>query len=206
LLQQHRKQLHIQNNLLETPFDHNARQHTTQGISYQQISAQKIIFCDGVSGTSNPYFRLLPFAINKGQALIVSIPDLPSKYMYKHGLTIVPWQNGLFWIGSTYEWNYTNDLPSAEFRAKTAAQLTQFLRLPFTIIDHIAAERPANIERRPFVGLHPKYNNIGILNGMGTKGCSLAPYFAKQLTDLLITGAPINPQASINRFSNILSR
>jgi hypothetical protein len=49
-------------------------------------------------------------------------------------------------------------------------------------------------------------DNIGILNGMGTKGCSLAPLFAKELAENLVYGKTLNPEADINRFRKILSR
>jgi glycine/D-amino acid oxidase-like deaminating enzyme len=78
--------------------------------------------------------------------------------------------------------------------------------MPFETVEHLAAVRPANMERRPFVGLHPISSSVGILNGMGTKGCSLAPYFAKQLTDHLVDQTPILPLADVQRFSKILSR
>ena len=86
------------------------------------------------------------------------------------------------------------------------AELNQWLQLPYDIVDHIASERPANRERKPFVGLHPIKKNIGIFNGMGTKGCSLAPYYAAELTNHLIHQTPINPLADVQRFKNILSR
>jgi hypothetical protein len=41
---------------------------------------------------------------------------------------------------------------------------------------------------------------------MGTKGCSLAPYFAKQLVDKLKGEGNINPLADIKRFEKILTR
>jgi glycine/D-amino acid oxidase-like deaminating enzyme len=56
------------------------------------------------------------------------------------------------------------------------------------------------LERRPFVGLHPQNPRLGILNGMGTKGCSLAPYFARQLVRHLLYKEPIHPEASVSRF------
>ena len=52
--------------------------------------------------------------------------------------------------------------------------------------------RPAAVERRPFVGVHSLYNQIAILNGMGSKGCSLAPWFAKELASNLISNKTIN--------------
>jgi glycine/D-amino acid oxidase-like deaminating enzyme len=164
------------------------------------------IFCDGVAGFENPYFKNLPYSRMKGEALIVSIPNLPRKNIYKQGFNIVPWKEDLWWVGSSYEWQFEHTEPTEAFRKKMEVQLNSFLNLPYTIIDHIAAERPANMERRPFVGLHPIHKNIAILNGMGTKGCSLAPYFAHELTEHLVNQKPINPLANVQRFSKILSR
>jgi glycine/D-amino acid oxidase-like deaminating enzyme len=175
-------------------------------ITYQNITAQKIIFCEGTAGFDNPYFRLLPYARNKGQALIAAIPGLPRTHIYKQGITIVPWKEGLSWIGSTYEWDFTDLQPSPEFRHKTAAQLKHWLKLPFEITDHLASERPANMERRPFVGLHPVATSVGVFNGMGTKGCSLAPYFSKEFANFLVHNSPLTPQVDVRRFSKILGR
>jgi glycine/D-amino acid oxidase-like deaminating enzyme len=122
-------------------------------------------------------------------------------------MMIVPLpQTGLFWVGASYQWEYQDPNPSQEFREKMEAFLRSFLKLPFSIVDHLSSIRPASLERRPFVGMHPKFPRLGILNGMGTKGCSLAPYFAKQLSDHLIHGTSIEPLADIKRFTRILSK
>ena len=92
-------------------------------------------------------------------------------------------QKDLFWIGSNYLWEFPDDNQPNNSGTQTELLLKTWLKVPFKIADHKASVRPANIERRPFIGFHPAYKNIGILNGMGTKGCSLAPFFAKQLTE-----------------------
>jgi glycine/D-amino acid oxidase-like deaminating enzyme len=46
---------------------------------------------------------------------------------------------------------------------------------------------------------------LGILNGTGTKGVTLAPYFARQLADHIVHGAPILPQADVARFRRLLN-
>ena len=84
--------------------------------------------------------------------------------------------------------------------------LKNWLKIPFTITEHFCSIRPATLERRPFVGFHPLHPNIGILNGMGTKGCSLAPFFARQLVDNICYNNPINREVDIKRFEKILSR
>ena len=48
--------------------------------------------------------------------------------------------------------------------------------------------------------------NVGILNGMGTKGCSLAPYFANQLMQHLINNSSLLPEVDILRFAKTLSK
>jgi glycine/D-amino acid oxidase-like deaminating enzyme len=118
----------------------------------------------------------------------------------------VPWHHGLFWIGSSYDWDYKDVNPTPAFRKKTEEHLKYWLKRSVIIVDHVAAGRPANVERRPFVGLHPRYKSVGILNGMGAKGCSLAPFFAKQLTDHLLNGTAIYADADVKRFEKILMR
>jgi glycine/D-amino acid oxidase-like deaminating enzyme len=184
------------------------------GIRYRDIEARRIVFCDGAGGVGNPYFSRLPFAPNKGEALIVEIERLaaaaaafaPVKTIFKKGMSIVPWREGLFWVGSSYEWEFAHPEPTEAFRRRAEAVLREWVKMPFKILEHWASVRPATLERRPFVGFHPSQPAVGILNGMGTKGCSLAPFFAQQLARHIADGSAIMPEADVRRFSKILSR
>ena len=195
----------ISAHFIEDYFDVAAMTITEHGVAWKNISAEKIIFCDGLNTMNNPYFKSLPFVPNKGEALIVKIKGLAPTNIYKTNITIVPWKDDLFWVGSSYEWSFSDALPSQGFKDKMIAALNAVLKLPYEVIDHLVGIRPANTERRPFVGLHPNYPQMGICNGMGTKGCSLAPYFAKQLLDHIENGTKIEPEADIKRFTSILS-
>ncbi|MEO6917097.1 MAG: FAD-dependent oxidoreductase, partial [Chitinophagaceae bacterium] len=121
-------------------------------------------------------------------------------------ISIVPWQDGLFWVGSSHEWNYAEDGPTETFRERTLALLRSFCKLPVRLVDHLAGIRPATLERRPFVGFHPLYPQVGIFNGMGTKGCSLAPHFAGDFVRSLKAGSALMPEVDVKRFSGVLSR
>jgi glycine/D-amino acid oxidase-like deaminating enzyme len=207
LLPAWRQHLKSRNHLLEEELDLSLLSVTNEKAVYKEITADKIIFCDGASGFDNPYFKLLPFAPNKGEILIVEIPDLPDHNIYKKGMLLAPLaEKGLFWVGSSYEWEFADAGPTNKFREGTEQFLKSWLKVPFKIVDHKAGVRPATLERRPFAGFHPLHKNIGILNGMGTKGCSLAPYFAKQLADHLIFDSPIQKEADVKRYHKILGR
>jgi len=207
LLPAWRSHLTNKNILIEENFDIAELKVEEDKIHYNDITATKIIFCDGTSSFDNPFFKPLPFAPNKGEALVTHIPGLPGEHIYKKGLMIVPMADkDLFWIGASYIWDFDNADPTDAFRHSTEQALKQWLKIPFTIEEHRSGLRPATLERRPFVGFHPVHSTAGILNGMGTKGCSLAPFFAKQLTDNLVYQLPIAKDADVKRFSKILSR
>lgn len=202
-----RTQLKQKQQLLEEEFELPELHIAEEKITYRNITAGKIIFCDGNSSVLNPYFSRLPFAPNKGEAIVAEIPELPAQNIYKKGLMLVPLATpGLWWIGASYEWEFSNDQPTEAFLQKTQFLLKSWLKVSFDIKEQICGIRTATLERRPFVGIHPVHKRIGILNGMGTKGCSLAPYFARQLTDHLLYDQPVIAEAAINRFSRILSR
>lgn len=190
--------------LLEETFDTRDLQVHDDRIVYRDITAEKIILCDGPFSPSNPWFGMLPFAPNKGEALVIRCPGLEGRELYKKGLLLAHLDGDLFWAGTSYEWDFHDDRPSAGFRERTIAQLRQWLKHDFTVEDHLASLRPATIERRPFVGIHPHFPAIGILNGMGTKGCSLAPWFSGQLVSHLTKNTPILPEADVSRFRRIL--
>ncbi|MGK2860438.1 MAG: NAD(P)/FAD-dependent oxidoreductase [Chitinophagaceae bacterium] len=209
LLPAWRSQLQTDGYLLEETFDISQLKIETEKITYKNIIARKIIFCDGAGSFENPFFNLLPFAPNKGEALVLHIPDLPDQFIYKKSMLLTPItanEENLFWVGSSYIWDFENADPTAAFRENTEQMLKQWLKIPFHVVEHRSGLRPATLERRPFVGLHPTHNSVGILNGMGTKGCSLAPYFAKQLADHLIYQIPVAKDADVKRFSKILTR
>lgn len=206
LLTHWRKHLQAHNSLLEERFECLGYRIENGLVYYKDIVAEKVIMCDGAAGINDPYFKRLAYGLTKGEALIVEIPDLPPTNIYKQGYSIVPWKDGLFWIGSTFAREYDDLQPTQAFRESVEQQLNSWLKLPYKIVDHIASQRAGTIERRPFVGLHPEHNEVGIFNGMGTKGCSLAPYFANEFTRHLLYGEPINELADVRRFEKILTR
>ena len=114
LLPAWRHQLIEKKLLLEEEFEIEELKIGNKKIQYKNISADKIIFCDGAACAKNPYFNLLPFAPNKGEVLLVEIPDLPPDRIYKKGMMLAPLSTpGLWWIGSNYAWAFDNPYPTS---------------------------------------------------------------------------------------------
>lgn len=206
MLEGWRQKLLHHHQLLVQRFDASQLQLLSNGVQYQDIRAEKIVFADGIAAHAAGFFQLLPFALNKGEALILQIDGLPNNHIYKKGYTITPWRGGYFWAGSTYNNHYTDDQPSEAFRQQMEAWLQHVLQHSFKVLDHLAAIRPATVERRPFAGWHPQHNQVGILNGTGTKGVTLAPFFAQQLAANIAQQTPLLPDVDVARFARVLSR
>ncbi len=193
-------------NLREERFDVNKLVLTEPFIEYADKRAHYIVFCDGRRAAENKFFKKLPFALNKGEGLLVEIKDIPQQTVFKKGMSIIPWRENIFWVGSSYQWEFADDQPSENFRLSAENWIKNFLKVPFKIMDHFAAVRPATLERRPFVGFHPGYPRVGMFNGLGTKGCSLAPYFAAQLVEKIAGRNSIDPLVDIRRFERVLGK
>lgn len=171
-----------------------------QGITWKDISADAVVFCEGANAQFNPWFSGLPFLPAKGEILTVEAPLLSTQFIINKGLYILPIGNNLFKVGSTHEWNYENNLPSEEARAKLVKQLSLLIDVPFLVVNHEAAVRPTVKDRRPFLGTHRDNQCLHIFNGLGTKGVLLAPFFAHQLCEWLVNKKPLEKEVNINRF------
>lgn len=156
-------------------------------VQYDTIKARAIVFCEGAAARYNPLWRDLPFTKNRGEALLLSIAGLPADVIYHHELRLVPREKELFWYGSNYRWQFDDLLPDEQWRTDALKALEQWLNLPFRVEDHIVAERPTTAGQVPLLGRHPHFPAAAIFNGLGTRGFSSGPYWARELAQHLAT-------------------
>lgn len=200
LLPAYREKLESDGKILSEKFAFADLQLTQNGVLYRRFTADKIIFCDGEAASRNPFWSYLPWNGAKGEVLLVRIPDADFIKMFKYRIFIVPLpEKDLYWVGSKYDWNYTDNQPSEEGKSYLRERLRDALTVPFEVVAHRAAVRPTVKDRRPYLGLHPQFSQVGIFNGLGTKGASLAPFFAKQMSDFLIENSEIDPAVDVRR-------
>ena len=62
--------------------------------------------------------------------------------------------------------------------------------------------RPSIKDRRPLIGQHPEKKNVYMFNGMGTRGCFMAPLLIEEFIDFAENGSDLDAEVNINRFSN----
>jgi glycine oxidase len=169
-------------------------------ISWNGIKASAVLFCEGSAGVNNPFFSWLPFKLTKGELLTIKSSDLEEKYVVNKGVFILPIGNGYFKVGATYNWQDLSSSITEEGKAEILSKLNKIIRGSYQVVEHKAGVRPTVSDRRLFLGFHPEYKNIGIFNGLGTKGVMLAPYFASHFASHLLKNTPLNQEVDIARY------
>jgi glycine/D-amino acid oxidase-like deaminating enzyme len=189
------------NSLRDESFEPDSLKLEEGKVFYKGMEADKIIFCEGYAARQNPLWSYLPFIPAKGEILTIEAPRLNLNHILVKSIFILPLGNGLFKVGSTYEWNELNETPTSAAKEKILKQLDEIINVPYKVIEHKAGIRPSVKDRRPFLGFHPRFPQAGIFNGLGTKGALLAPFFAHHFVEHLLHGKQLMKEVDIARFS-----
>ena len=186
--------------LIRKTFDFNAMIVEKEHIAYNSLKARKIVFATGFGLKSNPYFNYLPLHGNKGELLTIKAPKLKENNIIKSAVFIIPLGDDLYRVGATYERTDKSNNPTDGAKNELLDKLHKFLKCDYDIVDHVAGIRPTVADRRPLVGLHPKYNNITVLNGFGSRGVLIAPTVSKQLYNHVEKGEALPQEIDVHRF------
>ncbi|MBK5278463.1 MAG: FAD-dependent oxidoreductase [Bacteroidia bacterium] len=195
-----RKSLITRDSFRQEYFNENELVIDQDSVSYGNVEAEKIIYCNGNEGLKSRVFGSLPFKPLKGETIHVKI-DQELERIYNRGVYIVPsGKAGQYKVGATYNPRDLSESITELGRNELSYKLRELIKLPFEITNQNWGMRPSTFDRRPFLGCHPLEEKVVIFNGLGTKGVSLAPYFANQLADWLLGHGEIDREVDIKRF------
>lgn len=170
-------------------------------VEYQDIIASKVIFCEGPAASVNPFFKNLKFKHSKGEVLELEIPELRLHETVSSEVFVMPVENGRYKVGATYSWDELNWEATATAREELLEKLRHITGSQVNVLNQKAGIRPTMHDRKPVIGLLPNRSQIGIFNGLGSKGVLLAPYFAHQFANFLTQISEyIHPEATVQRY------
>jgi glycine/D-amino acid oxidase-like deaminating enzyme len=191
----------------ESKFDWKELQIFDNQVYWQNITASKVIFCEGIQALQNPFFNWLPFNPVKGEWIKIKVEKQarPLESIINQGVFILPLTDTIWQVGATYHWGDMGENTTELAQKELLDKLNDLLKIPFEVIEQKAGVRPATQQRRPFIGLHPIYPQLGIFNGLGTKGISLAPYLAQSFADFLDNANlfPLNNEVNIQKYYHL---
>jgi glycine/D-amino acid oxidase-like deaminating enzyme len=200
LVNAYREFLKSENKILFEKFLYQEIKFQEGSIKYQQIIANKIVFCEGFGLKENPFFNYLPLNEAKGELITIEAPDLNIDFLLKSTLFVLPLGDHLYKVGATFNWKDKTSNPSEEGKLELVDKLKKVINVPYKIIEHSAGIRPTVKDRRPLVGVHKEHKQLAVLNGLGTRGVMIAPMVAKQLFNCLEQEEMLEQEINIERF------
>lgn len=187
--------------LRKEKFDFRKLQPNQTSVIYNDISADKIIFCEGAIASQNPLFKELNFKHSKGEILELKIPELKLDEILSRNIFIMPYEENCFKVGATYSWDNFDWQTTPEAKGELLTKLNQILKSIPEVLDQKSGIRPTMQDRKPVAGFLPDFPVVGIFNGLGPKGALLGPFFAHQFAELIIGKSDyLHPEIKIERY------
>ena len=124
----YRQQLLSKKIVLEESFSFDDLKIAEEKISWKNITAEEVIFCEGWKAIKNPWFNWVPFVPAKGEILTIKAPALSSANILMRGIFILPIGNDLFKVGATYNWDELNELPTEHAKKSLIDSLEKLIR------------------------------------------------------------------------------
>ncbi len=173
---------------------------TDNHVQWRNIRANTLVFCEGWRGASNPLFGFVPLQPSHGETLVIRTSGIPDDCILSGSAHVSPLGNGMYKVGATNRWTIFDEATTEKGLAELRRKLDSLLDVPYDIVEHTAGIRPAIKDRHPVAGMHPVHKQVGILNGLGSKGALYGPWSASHFADFLVYGTAL-PAFSIERFS-----
>ncbi|HZV71592.1 MAG TPA: FAD-dependent oxidoreductase [Saprospiraceae bacterium] len=175
-------------------------QYCFEPITDTFVENVSIIYATGAAGTTFSK-GMIP---NKGEAIIVRIPGWKLPGIIKEKIYFIPLkEKNLFWVGSYYQPWPEHAEPTNEGKELLLEAISEVYSGEVELIDHLSGIRPTVDDRRPLVGPYPGHTGKYLFNGMGTKGTSLAPFWAEKLVSHIIGGESLPRIVDPSRYAVI---
>ena len=102
------------------------------------------------------------------------------------GVYILPLGNFLYFVGATYNHTDLTDQLTREGQSFLRDKISDILSVEYEVISSVAGVRPTVKDRKTLIGLHPKYEKIGVFNGLGTRGALQGPSLSAEFSAILV--------------------
>ena len=175
--------------------------------SWRNIQFKYIVFCEGYKLNDNVFFNWLPLKPVKGEILTLSKPASENiksfnKNLISFGYWLIPENNTSYRLGATFDRENINNESTEQAKKELFDSLVKTIPImkESTIVSQQAGIRPTTIDREPMIGSHPKYSQLFVFNGFGTKGSLLMPYYCNQLANHILNDSILSPKVNIERF------
>ena len=137
----------------------------------------------------------------KESILLLRLPDLKSEAILKGPVMIIPLGDDLYKVGASYGRDDYSTHTTQRACEEISEKLSKMISCDFRVVDQVTGIRPTVKDRKPLVGCLHSTKSVSFLNGLGTRGLTMAPQLAAHLYRYLEHDVPVPEIIDIKRFA-----
>lgn len=171
-----------------------------ESVFYQSKKYDSVIFCEGVHVTSNPFFNTLKMNENWGQILLLEIENLDRNFMYHFHHRLIPIEKNQWWYGANHHWKFPSDELQQKWIQEELAILKNTLPSEIKLLKAFIHPRPTSPGQFPYIGRHPKFKKLYIMNGLGSRGMMHSARYSDDFAHMILADEDVICDYDSNRF------
>lgn len=156
-------------------------------------------------GTDSIAVRVAGLQRAKGTVAVLQTSPEVSERTYLHNrrqwlLPLGREAGGGAWVGSTYDLHAENLAPAPADQRRLLEAAGELAAGEVRAIEFRSGWRMNAPDKHPVLGVVPQLANVGVVNGLGSKGVLYAPWLALQWVRYLQDAQPFDPRVDLRRF------
>lgn len=172
--------------LVDELFDYGALQTGPGTLRYNGMQFNNIVFCEGYRAAANPFFNV-PLIPCKGDIISIAAKNTGTNVIIKkNAFYMLPGAGGIRRVGATFKFHESKEALQAGDRQQLEQATASMLDgIPFKTVHHHSAIRATTPGQQVIARQHPSMPHLFMLNGLGTKGILLGPWYAAEMVEML---------------------
>lgn len=189
------------------PYKMEQRKNWVLDYRHERIAANKVIVTAGYRSRENRYWVQLPMNSVKGQLAVYRckerVDHLPAISAYGY---IAPVTTHQLVVGSTYEHHFDDQHPDHRGAGQLDQRFEELLRPLYEKSERIgqwSGIRATTADRLPLAGMHPEFENLYVVAGLGSKGVILSEKTAMHMAAHVLEGTALPEEISLYRLAEM---
>ena len=171
--------------LVESEFNSDELQFSNEAVNWRDYAAQAVVFCEGYKLSENPFFKSIELRPAKGEVLTLRAPSFSDDRIIQRGKWLFRSTAEEIKAGTTYAWDWENEMPTPSARAEIEQSIRQFANFDFEVIQQAAGVRPVvRVDNRPLVGASSGKQADSGSERIGVEGRSAGPFCGEAIDRL----------------------
>ena len=202
LMSEVRSELIAIGSLTEASFDPAEAIASADGVSWRQVRAGALVYCDGYKSAQRGPFKYLPWQPAKGEALTIRADIADKPFILNREGWALPLGQGVWRTGTNWQWDRLDEDPTEAQKEKLIGRFRGYFgrHVSVEVDAHIAGVRPCTSDNHPFLGIHPTEPRTYLFGGLGPRGTVWAPAMADEMAAYLCDGRALRKECDLARF------